>query len=43
MANGMAFLRQSIFTLFSFPSVLACRNLEHLGFVLAIDLRMHLR
>jgi hypothetical protein len=43
MANGMVFVRQSIFALFSFLSVLACRNLEHLGFVLAIDLPMPLR
>jgi hypothetical protein len=32
LANGMAFLRQAI-SLYSFLSVFAGRNLEHLGFV----------
>jgi hypothetical protein len=34
----MAFTKQAVFTLFSSLSVLACRNLEHFGFFLAIDL-----
>jgi hypothetical protein len=43
MANNVAFIRQPILALFSSLFVLPCRNLEHFGFVLAIDLPTRLR
>jgi hypothetical protein len=42
MANNMAFTRQPIVPLFSSLFILPCRNFEHFGFVLAIDLATRL-